>query len=197
MRIAGLVVVAVVSGLVWYYIINDNTSSTANGGDPGGQQADGAYQFSPHRDMPNADTQDTCPTHAYGDTKRFLEGTKCERLTRQLYVAKVDGRTVYTSVSVVTMADGAAADELRRLTDKNGSGNVSDAVRDKLVTISGLEALNNGGYQASQSGRNVIIVESEFDPKDATSDQKADEDILDSVSTDALRLGAKLAASSG
>jgi hypothetical protein len=197
LRIAGLVVVAVVSGLVWYYIINDNTSSTANGGDPGGQQSDGVYQFSPHQDMPNEDTQDTCPTHAYGDTKQFLEGTKCERLTRQLYVAKVDGRTVYTSVSVVTMADGAAADELRQLTDKNGSGNVSDVVRDKLVTIPGLEALNSGGYAASQSDRNVIIVESEFDPKDATSDEKADEDILDSVSTDALRLGTELAASSG
>jgi hypothetical protein len=196
LRIAGLVVVAVVSGLAWYYITNDNTSQNTAGDDPGGQQSEGVYPFSPHEDMPNEDTQDSCPEHAYGETKRFLDSTKCDRLTRQLYVTKVDGRTVYTSVSVVTMADGAAADELRQLTDKNGSGNVSDVVRDKLVTIPGLEALNSGGYAASQSGRNVIIVESEFDPKDATSDEN-DEDALDSVSTDALRLGNELASSSG
>jgi hypothetical protein len=196
LRIAGLVVVAVVSGLAWYYVTND-TSSTPPAGDDGGEQVtEGAYDFTPHEGTPDKETQYTCPSHAYGDTKTFLENTKCERLTRQLYVTTVDGRTAYTSVSVVTMGDEAAADELRRLTDQNGSGNVSDLVRDHVVAIPGLDALNGGGYASSQRGKNVIIIESDFDPKDGASDE-ADEDVLDKVSEDAIRLGIDLVGASG
>lgn len=198
LRALGLILVAVISGLAWYYLTNDAGDTPTGGGDDGGQQAsEGVYEFTPHK-MPSPDIQETCPEHAYSGIKTFLETTKCDRLTRQLFTTEVEGRTVYTSVSVVTMADDAAAGELRDLTDKDGSGNISDVVRDKLVSIDGLDRLSGGeGYASKQSGRNVIIVEADFDPNDKGSDEGADQKSLDSVCEDALRLGTTLAGASG
>jgi len=197
LRILGLVLVAVISGLAWYYINSDGSSSQTSGDDPGDQQSEGVYQFTPHAKMPRAETQYTCPEHAYGDIKTFLENTKCDRLSRQLFVTKVDGRTVYTSVSVVTMADEAAAGELRDLTDKDGSGNVSDVVRDKVVSIEGMDRLSGGeGYASKQSGSDVIIIEADFAPSDK-GDDDADQKTLDAVCEDALRLGPEVDAKTG
>ena len=194
LRALGLILVAVISGLAWYYVTNDADSRQTGGDDNGEQQtSEGVYEFTPHK-MPSPETQYTCPEHAYGDIKTFLETTKCERLTRQLFTTEVEGRTVYTSVSVVTMATDGAAGELRDLTDKDGSGNVSDVVRDKVVSINGMDRLSGGeGYASKQSKRNVIIVESDFAPKDKGSDDAADQKKLDGVCEDALRLGTTLA----
>lgn len=200
LRAAGLVAVAVISGLVWYYITNDAPPDTASDGG-GDQQTEGVYDFAPHSKMPRAETQYTCPEHAYGDIKRFLDTTQCDRLTRQLFVTKVKGRTVYTSVSVVTMASEADAGELRELANKDGSGNVSDVVRDGVVKIDGLDRLSGGeGYASNQNGREVIIVESDFAPRDQPDkeNEKADEKaILDPVCEDALRLGPQIAGGQG
>jgi hypothetical protein len=195
MRALGLVAIAVVSGLVWFYITNDSSStSSGNPGETTPQQPAGAYEFARYEKMPKPDRVENCAEHAYGkQVPAFLANTPCDHLTRQLYVTKVDGRTVYTSVSVVTMKNKAQAAALRDLTDKDGTGNINDVVRDKVVTIDGLKGLSShDGYAAQQSVRDVIVVESDFAPKDKSSDKQADEDILDKVSTDALRLGADL-----
>jgi hypothetical protein len=200
MRVLGLVAIAVVSGLVWFYITNDSSStSSGNTGETTPQQPAGAYEFTPYAKMPKPDRVENCAEHAYGkQVPPFLASTPCDHLTRQLFVTKVDGRTIYTSVSVVTMKNEAKAAALRDLTDKDGTGNISDVVRDKVVTIDGLNGLSgHDGYDAQQSGRDVIVVESDFAPKDKSSDEQADEDILDKVSTDALRLGADLDSGTG
>ncbi len=201
LRGAGLVAIAVISGLVWYYITNDDTTPDNTAGDGGGgTQTEGVYDFTPHK-MPRAETQYSCPEHAYGDIQRFLESTKCERLDRQLFTTKIDGRTVYTSVSVVTMASEDDAAALRKLANEDGSGNVSDVVRDGVVDIGGLDRLSGGeGYASNQRGREVIIVESDFAPKDKPKkeNEKADEkEILDPVCEDALRLGPEIATGQG
>jgi hypothetical protein len=196
---AALVAVAVVSGLVWYYFTNEDSPSSPNGADESTtQQPDGVYQFTAHEKMPKPDTDDDCAKHAYGDIQKFLTDTPCDHLTRQLFVTKVDGRTVYTSVSAVTMSDEGKAADLRDLTDKDGSGNVSDVVRDGEVKIDGLDRLSgDDGYASKQSGKDVIIVESAFAPEDKGKDEEADEKILDEVSTDALRLGTQIDSGSG
>jgi hypothetical protein len=195
MRALGLVAIAVVSGLVWFYVTNDS-SSTPSGStaETTPQQPAGAYEFTAHKKMPKPDiVRKDCAKHAYGDIQKFLESTPCDHLARQLFVTKDDGRTIYTSVSVVVMLDEDKAAALRALTDKDETGNVADVVRDKAVTIAGLKGLSGeDGYASTQSGKDVIIVESAFAPKDKTSDDKADEEILDKVCTDALRLGAEV-----
>lgn len=200
MRALGLVAIAVVSGLVWFYINNDSSSTpSGNGGETTPQQPAGAYEFTKYDKMPKPDRVENCAEHAYGkQVPPFLASTPCDHLTRQLYVTKDEGRTIYTSVSVITMKTEANAAALRDLTDKDGTGNISDVVRDGLVKIEGLGKLSaHDGYAARQSGRDVIVVESDFAPKDKSSDKKADEDVLDKVSTDALRLGADLDGGSG
>jgi hypothetical protein len=199
MRAAGLVVVALVSGLVWYYVINDTSSTPQNGADESGtQQPQGRYQFVAHEEMPTPDTNTDCSKHAYDETQTFLAQTPCDHMARQLFVAKVGGRTVYTSVSVVVMPDEEKADQLRRLTDTDGQGNISDVVRDDVVKIDGLTTLSGrDGYSSKQTGREVVIVESDFAPKDRSDDKKADQDLLDKVSDDALRLAGQVNSGSG
>ncbi len=197
-RVVGLVVVAIVSGLVWYYINND-TSSTPQGGtgETGTQQPDGRYQFTADEKMPSPDTDANCAKHAYGDTRDFLVATPCDHLARQLFVTKIGGRTAYTSVSVVVMPDEDKADQLRRITDTDGKGNISDIVRDGVVKIKGLKSLSGSdGYSSKQIGREVVIVESDFPPKDKK-DKAADQDLLDKVSDDALRLSDQVNAGTG
>lgn len=199
MRAAGLVVVAVVSGLVWYYITNDTSGTRgADTGQSGTQQQQGRYPFTPHDEMRTPDTATDCSKHAYGDTQTYLGQTPCDHMARQLFVAKVDGRTVYTSVSVVVMPDEEKADKLRRLTDTDGKGNINDVVRDDVVKIDGLNSLSGSdGYASKQTGREAIIVESDFAPKDKSDNEKADQDLLDNISGDALRLAAQVNDGSG
>lgn len=194
MRIAGLVVIAMVSGLVWFYVNNDTTSTPTTGtGETGSQQPEGVYQFTAHEETPTPDTDDNCAKHAYGKIEDFLQNTPCDHLARQLFVTKPEGRTIYTSVSVVTMPSEAEAKELRDLTDQDETGNISDVVKDKLATIDGLDRLSaGGGYASKQSGRNVIIIEADLAPKDKSADKKADEKILDDVCDDALLLAAQV-----
>jgi hypothetical protein len=199
MRAAGLVVIAVVSGLIWFYITNDTSSTPTNTGNENTQEDPGGrYTFTPHKGTPSPDRVTDCAKHAYGDISTFLANTPCDHLTRQLFVTKVDDRTIYTSVSVVVMPTEEDAAALRDATDKDGSGNISDVVRDGVVKISGIDRLSTrDGYKSKQSGREVIIVESDFAKKDKTNDKDADEDILDPVCEDAIRLAAKMDSESG
>lgn len=198
-RILGLIVVAVVSGLVWFYVNNDgNSTSATDGGESTVQQPEGQYRFTPHEDMPEPKQVTDCAKHSYGQIKQFFTETPCDHLTRQLFVAQVEGRTVYTSVSVVVMPDQEKANELRLFTDKDGSGNVSDVVRDGGVKIKGLDRLSkSGGYASKLQGRDVVIIEADFAPSDKGDDKQADEDLLDEVCEDALRLAGQLDKDSG
>ncbi|MBB4910450.1 hypothetical protein [Actinophytocola algeriensis] len=203
LRILGLVGVAVISGVVWYYVIDDGKQENT-AGDQGGteQKAEGRYAFTPHPDMTSPATDENCAEHAYGRIREHLQSTPCDHLSQQLFVTEVDGRTVYASVSVVTMPDDEKAAELRALTDEDGSGNVNDVVRDRGVTIEGMDRLSaGGGYAAKQNGNEVVIVEADLDPKDQSEtegDQKKDEkNILDPVCEDALLLAQQVDTKSG
>lgn len=199
MRGLGLVVIAAVSGLVWYYINNDSSAPPTDigGGTTTTEAPSGVYQFTAYKDMQEPDDVTNCAEHAYEGTKAFLRKTKCDHLARQLFVTTVKDRTIYTSVSVVTMQNEADAQQLRDITDTDGKGNVNDIVRDGLVKIDGLKTLSRAdGYKSKQVGKTVIIVEADFDPKDAT-DKKADEKILDKVCDDALRLADQVNKGSG
>jgi hypothetical protein len=194
LRIAGLVAIAVISGLVWWYIQKEAPNgSAADDGGSTGQQSSGAFEFTPVIGRPQVD--DNCADHAYGATQDSLQQTPCERLTRSVFTTEIDGRTVYVSVSVVEMADEAAAKALRELTDSNDTGNVSDLVREKVVDAGGLDELSGAdGYDSEQKGSQVVIIEADYAPD--ASDGGA-EDELDKVCKDALRLGKEIVADAG
>lgn len=192
LRIVGLVAVAVVSGFVWWFLNNEGPAGPPVGlgnGSTSPQKSTGEFEFALEIDAPIED--DSCVEHSYGQIRTFLGENRCEKLTRGIYSTTVDGRTIYTSVSVVRMPDEATAKELRILTDTDGSGNVNDLVREGEVTVEGLKTLSSGGgYDSSQDETDVIIIESDYDPAKAEGGSEAE---LDRACTDAIRLAAEMA----
>lgn len=186
LRALGLVAVAVISGLVWWYIHDDSAPTSADTG-PTTAPKQGQFEFTPVAQLKTPRKDPTCPEHSYDKVKQFFQGTPCEQLTRALYTTTTnEGRRVYTNVSVVRMQTADQAAQLRALTDQDNTGNVNDLVREGVVKVPSLKSLSGGGgYKAVQHDRNVIIVEADFDP----SNKKKDEATLDAICEDAIRLG--------
>jgi hypothetical protein len=119
----------------------------------------------------------TCVGHGYGEVGDFFAGTDCTGLARALYSAQFDGRPVVVSVSRVRMADTAAACSLQQLTDRNGTGNVSDLLREGVRYTGSPDKLSGAEYASAISGSSVTIVESSWvDPANAGS--AADIDVV-------------------
>ncbi|MFW3170322.1 hypothetical protein PGN05_09855, partial [Geodermatophilus sp. CPCC 206100] len=101
----------------------------------------------------------TCAGNAYGEVADFFAQGDCTGLARALYSTDVAGRPVVVSVSTVAMPDTAGARELRALTDRNGSGNVSDLLREGVRYAGSPQALSGAEYASAVSGSTVTIVE--------------------------------------
>jgi hypothetical protein len=192
LRVVGLIAIAAISGVVWWYVQNGDRSGAAVGYGGDTQQQGGVYDFKEKLASPKVD--ESCEDHAYDATKRFLEKHPCDRLTRSIFTTTNDGRTIYTSVSVVKMPDKDTAASLRRLVDRDGSGNISDLVREGEMNVNGLRSLSKGGgYASAQQGKQVVIVEADYSPKAGGGNEKE----LDAVCQDAIRLGSDIVANSG
>jgi hypothetical protein len=122
---------------------------------------------------------DTCAGHAYGDTAGFFAGADCTGLSRALYSTDINGASVVVSVARIQMPDTATARQLQALTDRNGSGNVSDLLREGIRYTGSPAELSGAEYASALSGSAVTIVESawvdpESDGDSATIDRVAD-----------------------
>jgi hypothetical protein len=106
------------------------------------------------------DVEDTCVGHAYGETAAFFAASDCTALSRALYSAVVDGGPVVVSVSRVQMPDTAAARSLQALTDRSGSGNVNDLLREGVRYTGSPAELSGAEYASAVAGTGVTIVES-------------------------------------
>ncbi|GAB2820820.1 hypothetical protein GCM10027200_20270 [Lentzea nigeriaca] len=184
-----LVGVAVVSGFVWW-VLQPSDPVDQPVAQP--QKTAGEFEFSTVPQLPEPVKDSDCAAHASGQTQAFFKTTPCLQLTRAFYTAKLpDGRTVYSSVSVVKMRSAAEAKQLRELTQKDGTGNVKDLVLDKAISVPPLTTLANGGYASEQRDQVVVIVESDSPVKnpDALTHNKE----MKKVSADAIRLASSFA----
>jgi hypothetical protein len=117
----------------------------------------------------------TCTGHSYGEISNFFAGTDCTGLSRALYSASLDGRPVVVSISRVRMPDTATARALQQLTDRNGTGNVSDLLREGVRYPGSPAGLSSAEYASAISGSSVTIVESSWvDPAHAGSAAEVD-----------------------
>jgi hypothetical protein len=179
-----LVGVAVVSGFVWW-VLQPSDPVDAPVAQP--QKTAGEFEFTTVPELPEPVKDSDCAAHATSQTQAFLKTTPCIQLTRAFYTAKLpDGRTVYSSVSVVKMKTAAEAKSLRELTQKDGTGNVKDLVLDKAISVPPLTTLANGGYASEQRDQLVVIVESDSPTKGT--DALAHNKEMKKVSADAIRL---------
>lgn len=186
LRALGLIAVAVISGLVWFYITNDSKPGQAQQQDLPINQ--GKYDFAPAPQLPQPVRDSSCVEHSRAQVQDFLRTHKCRGLVRQLYTVTIQGRTAYVSVSSVEMADAANASALEDLTKADGTGNIKDLLLDGKAKVDGLKELDgHGGYASQRVDAKLIIVEADF-----AGGSKKDEPVLDDICLDALRLGPTL-----
>jgi hypothetical protein len=160
-------------------------SAPASASAPTGPQ-EGAVQTVAGQDytVQTVDSTDTCVGHAYGAVADFFAGTDCTGLSRALYSTDVRGEGVVVSVVRVQMPDASAARDLRTLADQNGSGNVSDLLREGARYQGSPAELSGAEYASALSGPTVTIVEAAW--VDADSQSGSSE--IDRVAGDALAL---------
>ena len=129
------------------------------------------------------DSAGTCVGHAYGAVAEFFAGTDCTGLSRALYSTDVGGEDVVVSVVRAQMADATAARDLRALADQNGSGNVSDLLREGVRYAGSPAKLSGAEYASALSGPTVTIVEAAW-----VADAQSSSAEIDRVAGDALAL---------
>jgi hypothetical protein len=174
--VAVLLVAVIAVGVVLFLRSQDTSaggaggasgSSAAHSGAPGPKVGDTQVVGGIEYTVEAVDLEDSCVGHAYGETAAFFAATDCTALSRALYSAVVDGAPVVVAVSRVQMPDTAAARSLQALTDRNGSGNVNDLLREGVRYTGSPAALSGAEYASAVSGTGVTIVESAWVDKNS------------------------------
>jgi len=101
---------------------------------------------------------DTCIGHAYGAVGDFFNATNCTGLSRALYSAQLDGKPVVVAVSAVRMPDAASAVALKALADRDGTGNVSDLLREGVTYPGAPQQLVDSQYYSAPVKDNVVTI---------------------------------------
>jgi hypothetical protein len=173
---AALVVVLVLGGIGWF-VLGDRVSgdgrsaagsSTADTAAPGPEVGDVQTLGGAGYTLQAVDVVDTCVGHSYGAVADSFATTDCTGLSRALYSTDVGGEAVVVSVARVQMPDATAARALRALTDQNGSGNVSDLLREGVRYTGSPAELSGAEYASALSGATVTIVEVAAAAEDAS-----------------------------
>jgi len=188
----GLVAVALVAALVWLLIDAMGSENKSTPAATTSTAPKGEFEFAKSEQVPVPLKVTGCAEHAYGATKEFLTSNPCEKLVRQLYTTTLDdGRTAYTSVSVVTLRNAQDAAKFKELTSTDGTGNVNDLVREGVAKVPELKTLASGGFSSKLQDREVVIVES--DTVKHGPDEAEHNKLMKRISTDAFRLASELA----
>ncbi|WP_410645511.1 hypothetical protein [Amycolatopsis sp. lyj-346] len=183
LRGAGLVAIAVVSGLLWFLIRHDSTPDEPVAQPPA--QNTGQFKFTLVAGP--AKTTD-CVAKSYGRTKEFFQDSPCQSLVRALYTTESGGAKALVSVALVGMPDSTKAKALKALTEKDGTGNVTDLVKDKTFAGDGTPSVSgsDAAYASRVDGTNTTIVLADFYAK------HKDKELIERIADDAIRLSADL-----
>ncbi|MEV6825731.1 hypothetical protein [Amycolatopsis sp. NPDC051102] len=180
---AGLVAIAVVSGLLWFLIRHDSTPDEPVAQPPA--QNTGQFKFTL---VAGPEKSDDCVAKSYNKTQDFFQDNPCQSLVRALYTTESGGAKALVSVVVVRMPDSSKARALKALTEKDGTGNVTDMVKDKTFAGTGTPSVSgkDAAYASKVEGTNTTIVLADFYAK------HKDKDLIEKIADDALRLSADL-----
>lgn len=179
LRGAGLVAIAVISGLLWFLIRHDSSPDEPAAQPPA--KSTGQYTFTP---VAGPVRSTDCAAKSYGRTQAFFQDSPCQSLVRALYTTESGGAKALVSVVLVGMPDSTKAKALKTLTEQDGTGNVTDLVKDKTFAGSGTPSVSseNAAYASRVEGTNTTIVLGDF------YDKHKDKALLDKIVKDALRL---------
>jgi hypothetical protein len=163
---AGLVAIAVISGLLWWLVRHDPPAAVVSAPPPSAP----AFAFT-MVEGPKVSTN--CEENAHGEVKKFFAETPCKRLSRALYETTSGQAKAVVSVVLVSMPDADKSTALKKLADGDNTGNVNDLLYDHTAKIAGAPNIGNGKYESRLNGTELTIVLVDF---------------LDTYKDDALRL---------
>jgi hypothetical protein len=125
----------------------------------------------------------SCEGHAYGQAAAFLRERGCLHLDRSLWSGTAEGQEIVVAIATVQMPDTTTATAFRSLVDSNGTGNISDLLREQRGYPGAPESLSGQGYASAQLGDRVMVAEA-----DGIDEEFTDGDALDRFSRAALAL---------
>lgn len=178
-KACGLVAVAVLSGLVWYLIRHEPGAPMAP---PGTRAKEFSFAMAE-----GPVVSSNCAANSSGQVKKWFTDHPCQRLARALYNTAYGNDQVLVSVMVITTADAGQAQQLKTITDRDGTGNINDLLKDGTAHLPAApKDLSEGKYASRVNGNQVTIVLSEF------YNEHSDDAVLERVDSEALNLGAQL-----
>ncbi|MEU6644881.1 hypothetical protein ABZ863_20295 [Saccharomonospora sp. NPDC046836] len=182
----GLLAVAVVAGFGWWLIRQDSGTSTPDVAEtpmPDDPLVSGEFTYTT---VAGPDISTDCSGNSYGDVAEWFTEHPCTRVSRALYSTGTGDERTLVSVVLVTMPTENEAQQLKVITDTDGTGNVNDLIRDGTAKLPGAPNVAQGEYESRSAGTEVTIVEAAF------FDEHTDEALLARIGTDALRLSTTL-----
>lgn len=109
-----------------------------------------------------SDDQTDCAAHAYGKVQLFFRRTPCSSMHRELDTTSRSGRPVVIATSTVTFDTAAQAATYRALVIADGTGNVSDLLREGVRYPGGPAELATAAFASRQTGSRVLVAEAAY-----------------------------------
>ena len=103
-----------------------------------------------------------CSRHARGRAKTSFEAENCVKATRSLATGRVSGRPALFVTSRVQMASAEAAASIKQVLDGNGTGNLTDLLREGRTFPGSPDKMPASGYVSLQTGKVLTVAEAGF-----------------------------------
>jgi hypothetical protein len=108
------------------------------------------------------DDQTDCAAHSYGQVRTFFGKTPCSSVHRLLATTKQGGRTVVIAANEVTFDTAAQAARYLALVNSDGTGNISDLLREGVGFPGAPSKLPEAAFASRQSGSQVWVAEAGY-----------------------------------
>jgi hypothetical protein len=108
------------------------------------------------------DDQTDCAAHAYGQVQAFLAKTRCSSVHRVLATTNQGGRSVVVAAYTITFDSASRATTYNKLVTSDGTGNISDLLRDGTTYPGAPRALPPAGFASRVEGIQVFVAEAGY-----------------------------------
>jgi hypothetical protein len=108
------------------------------------------------------DDQTNCAAHSYGQVQAFFARTPCSSVHRVLASTNVGGRTAVIASNVVTFDTPAQAKKYLALVNSDGTGNISDLLREGVTYAGGPARLPTAAFASRLDGGRVWVAEAGY-----------------------------------
>lgn len=173
--VTAALLIAVLAGIGGFFLLRDpdggedaTTPAAATTGSPaptapaGPAPGDTAVLEGFRFTLQTGRVDESCSAHAYGAVAEYFGRAECAGLSRALWTAETEGGWAVVSLARVAMPDAAGARALQGLADTDGSGNVSDLLREGVRVDGAPAQLSGAQYASTVDGATVTIVETDW-----------------------------------